>query len=283
MRGVKRSSVADCLQASSDIAFRNGVFYLIVDETQFIVGSDATVTITKMLMSVAELGIPVLFVANYSLWRAIEKRHEQIKQRLLTNPQLLLPEAPDTVDWLGYLKECSSVLSDSLSAGVLIEDGMIFDMTAGLKRFVVLLLKTAYRIAWEGDRHVVTSRDIEKAYGSLAYAQARRQVDVMLDVFSEARVAAQFACPIEMPIDQVTAMKQYRAYRSQRVIAEATRFSALTVAERRTENERTLPNQETSVVEKAPRRSKRTAEELTANGLKAQAAGGIYSRNKRRF
>lgn len=95
MRGVVRASVAECLQTGSDVAFRNGVSYLVIDETQFVVGSDATVTITKMLMSVAELGIPVLFVANFSLWRALERRHEQIKQRLLTNPQLLAPEAPD--------------------------------------------------------------------------------------------------------------------------------------------------------------------------------------------
>lgn len=220
---------AGVLKAATAIAYRNGLSHILVDEMQFMVGSDRTTRITKTLLDLRQLGVPFVYVANYSLWRSLSKRHAQIVQRLLANPLQLRPDPPDSEDWTGYLMECSRVLGSYLDEDLALKATPIFDMTAGLKRFVVLLLQGAFRIAWSQRKRQVAWPHIIASYHSPQYCISREQVEMALNKYEKSKRQIDYESPVAMSGEQTRGVEDAKAKYTERIMATRALASAVPI------------------------------------------------------
>lgn len=167
----------DAIYRFPHLAYTNGAPYILIDETQFQVGGNSMITIKNTLLQFMEFGIPLLFVANFSLIKLLNRSPEQVRQRLLTRPIELKRDAATSDDWKGYLRCCDVSLGDTIAPGTLSEHDLIHQYTGGIKRFAVDLLKISYRKAYDRKKpSPVTLDHIKEAYLSADYAIARHQV-----------------------------------------------------------------------------------------------------------
>tara|TARA_R110000851_G_scaffold111379_1_gene234697 strand:- start:16738 stop:18087 length:1350 start_codon:yes stop_codon:yes gene_type:complete len=244
---------------AAKLAHRAGVALFLVDELQFLTQSGtANTLITKLLYELSYVGIPLVYVANYSMCKLLQKRPEQDRQRLLANPIVMLPTQPDSQDWMAYLRAIQKVLGTTLQIDVLQERGTIYYLSAGLKRLVKQLLRRAYELAWHTGRRYVTIADLHDAYNDTPYAISRQQVEAMLSPHSKR--SSEYVCPFPLPRVAAQALAQQQEERKRIKILNDIQVSALTTTER--EN---LPTELTTPRQAKPSRPKRpklSAQEL---------------------
>lgn len=228
---MRKAGHAVVIKAATAIAYRNGLSHILVDEMQFMAGSDRTTRITKTLLDLGRLGVPFVYVANHSLWRALSKTHAQIAQRLSANPLQLRPDPPESEDWTGYLMECSRVLGSYLEDDLALKATPIFDMTAGLKRFVVLLLQGAFRIAWGQRKRQVAWPHIIASYRSSGYSIPREQVEMALNKYEKSKRQIDYESPVEMAGEQAQGVEDARMRYTARIAATRALASAVPIGE----------------------------------------------------
>lgn len=189
------------IQWVSRLAFRDGLALLLVDEWQFITQSAAANALaTKLLHALRYVGLPLCFVANYSLcWRLMKRPQEDV-QRLLVDPIVMLPEDPDDPSVTALYEEYRRVSGGALFAnpGSLLEQ--VQSYTAGLKRSRIELLTLAYRFARERKAHEVSAADLEVAYRAAEFTTYRREVEVLhQQQVSGQKVRKDLSCPFDLP------------------------------------------------------------------------------------
>lgn len=216
---------------SKKIAYKSGVSIFLLDELQFLTQSaSANTAVTKFLFQLSHVGVPLVYAANYSLCRLLQRRHEQERQRLLASPVVLTASPPDSVDWSNYLRHLQSLLGSSLQVDLHQERYTVHRLTAGLKRLVVQLLKLGYALAWQaGQRHMALS-DIRAAYDHTEYAVSRQQAEAMCSPHTSK--SAEYECPFPLP--KVAADELIRAQDLERSkqIMENIQREALLMSER---------------------------------------------------
>jgi hypothetical protein len=189
----------------SKVAYKQGVSLFVLDELQFLTQSaTANTAATKFLYEITYLGLPFVFVANYSLCRLLKRRPEQDRQRLLTKPRILLTPQPESIDWEDYLIAVQTVLGSSLHVDLLRERYTLHQFTAGLKRLVTQLLVLAYDLAWKNGQRFVTEADLRCAYDSTKYATGREQAQAMLMPNTVGN--KEYECPFPLPKVQAAAI-----------------------------------------------------------------------------
>lgn len=184
---------------STKNAFKSGVSLFMLDELQFLTqSSQANTAITKLLYNISFIGIPFVFVANYSLCALLLRRPEQDRQRLLSSPVILLsPSNSDCPDWGAYLQALQHVLGESLKIDLQQERHTLYTLTAGLKRLVGQLLKLTYDLAWQNGQRHVTLADLRTAYDHTEYAVSRTQAETMLSPYT--KKSSEYTCPFPLP------------------------------------------------------------------------------------
>ena len=161
------------------LAFRDGIPIMFVDELQFATqSSTANTQITKMLFSVSYIGIPFVFLSNFSLLNKLMARPQEDKQRLLSDPIVLLPDTAESDDWLKLLFAYQEVAPKIMCFDLNRDSKTIHRFTAGIKRALVSLLIIAYRISRNFDGKI-TIREIEHAYQSPEYTVNRRDTEAI--------------------------------------------------------------------------------------------------------
>ena len=122
-----------------------------VDETQFIAQSEtANTLITRILLAIAEIGLPWYYISNYSLvWKLLDRPSEAV-QRLIGHPIVLLPDPPNSKDWQNLIEEFDVVSEAAFDFKLRDRSVDLWNMSAGLKRELVKLLVHAYRLARHG-------------------------------------------------------------------------------------------------------------------------------------
>lgn len=240
-------------------AHRDGVALFLVDEMQFLTqSSTANTAITKFLYELSYVGIPLVFVANYSMCWLLQKRPEQDRQRLLANPIVMLPSQPDSHDWMTYLHAIKQVLGSTLQIDLQEERCTLYHLSAGLKRLAKQLFRHAYELAWKNGKRVVTMTDLEDAYNETSYAINRKQVEAMLSPHSKRSI--EYKCPFPLPKITAQVLAQQQAEHQRRKILTSIQVSALTTKERE-QLPTPLTNPEPAKAPR-PRRPKLSAQEL---------------------
>ncbi|MDM4766665.1 AAA family ATPase [Pelomonas sp. SE-A7] len=173
-----------------------------VDETQFIAQSEgASTLVTKVLLGLSELQVPWFVICNYSLiWKLRNRRPAEAQQRLLADPVVLLPDAPQSVDWQRLLEEYQVVLGPTAGFKLMDHPVDLWNYCAGLKRKLRSLLVLAYRKARSDGVSVMLWDHVIKAFESDKYSVARADVNRLIACAGQSGDLRQdLQCPFDGP------------------------------------------------------------------------------------
>lgn len=229
-------SPRDLVESGRRRAYRDGVGFLLNDEFQFATGSSANARVTQMLLSTGYLGLPSAYAANYSLLHRLMKRPAEDRHRLLSAPVVLLPEAPESGDWIKTLAAQRAAAPDLLVFDPVRDGAAIHRYSAGDMRAEVALLVCGYHIG-RSTTGIVSLREIERAYHSTAYTAYRRDVEAIMQLtlgdLKVRRHRKDLWCPLDLPESASSRFAaRVGAVRQARADDEAVRDS-LTQDERR--------------------------------------------------
>jgi len=270
-----QGQLQDVIYRFPHLAYTRGAPYILIDETQFQVGGNSILTIKNTLLQFMEFGIPLLFVANFSLIKTLNQSPEQVRQRLLTRPIELTRDAPSSEDWKGYLRCCEVSLGDTLAPGTLSEHELIHRYTGGIKRFAADLLKVSYRKAYGRKKPgPVTLNHIKEAYLSADYAIARNQVDAI-----DAQLVSQDErSEYHNPLKQSSSLVDGRISEAQQAARdEVARRASLEYLPASRDRASSRSAKSPSQTASKPRRNGTvTLEELRKNAIRSN--GGLYRR-----
>ncbi|WP_223434142.1 MULTISPECIES: transposase [unclassified Pseudomonas] len=228
-------NLAKLLVESRRRANRDGVSLVMLEETQHINTGLGASKITDILLTLAAIGPPVIFVSNYSLARKLLRRNSEDKQRLLSEPRIMLPDHPESQDWKAYVSECIRVSGGHIQVDINDLAAELYRSTFGIKRLAVQLLKLAYIECRNAGRESVKLADITRAYRSSAYTSNSMDVEYLQLHAIQARgtgTRLDLTCPFDLPADtNSNVVKFARADRDDRVNATVY-FSALNKSER---------------------------------------------------
>lgn len=241
----KAASPSELVEVCRKLAFRDGVPFLCADEFQFATGSSsANARVTQMLYCLAYIGIPFVYVANFSLLRRLQKRPEEDQQRLLSDPIVLLPEACGSEDWVMTLRSQQSVAPDVLLFDPVNDAKNLHTFTAGRKRAMVRLAMIAFRT--EHRRGGVVDFDaLRRAYHSEQFARYREESEILASQLirnAPDKIRNDLWCPIPLPKGAEEKFLDTTLLARRDQVAEFELRSALTGKERRSaeEIERTI-------------------------------------------
>jgi hypothetical protein len=185
--------------------YRVGVMLIVVDELQFMASTaSANATIARTLHLLRQLGIPLVFVGNFSLGHKLLKRPPEDQQRFLSQPMILLADAATDASFIALLQESVRVMDGALSIAPEADAPMIHWYTGGNRRFLRKLLVLAYRRTRKaaGNKAVMSIKmaDLHAAYKSEGFSVFRSQIEVYRLPLSEVRKAGKdLVCPFDLP------------------------------------------------------------------------------------
>lgn len=228
-------NVSKLLVECRRLANRDGVSMVVLDETQHINTGLGASKVTDILLTMAAIGPPMIFVSNYSLVHKLLRRNSEDKQRLLSEPRIMLPEDPGSQDWTDYVAECIRISGGRVKVGKDDFAAELYRSTFGIKRLAVQVLKLAYIEARAAGRCQIQVEDLQKAYRSSSYTSSAREVED-LQLLAIGKVGSgthlDLRCPFDLPVEYKSNVVNFtRTDRDQRVQAKVFNSSA-TEAER---------------------------------------------------
>ena len=217
-------NLAKLLVESRRRANRDGVSLVLLEETQHINTGLGASKITDILLTLAAIGPPVIFVSNYSLVRKLLRRNSEDKQRLLSEPRIMLPDHPESQDWKDYVSECIRVSGGHIQVNIDDLAAELYRSTFGIKRLAVQLLKLAFIECRNAGRESVKLADINRAYRSSAYSSNSKEVEELYLQALHPRTTGthlDLRCPFDLPIEKKSNVVKFaRAERDNRVFAK---------------------------------------------------------------
>lgn len=181
LRALSRSegTGAKLVKRCRRLSFRNGIALLVTDEFQFVtLSSEASSQITKMLLALSYLRVPMVYAANFSMLHILTKRNQQEKDRLLADVTELRPDAPDSLDWHRTLALQQGVAPDVFIFDATHDGASIHYLCAGLKRTSARLLELAYRSV-HGKSGTVGMEELLRTYRSPDFVTQRTEVEAI--------------------------------------------------------------------------------------------------------
>lgn len=199
LAGRTMTGMAGLMAHVSDWFMATTTSTLVVDEMQFFTQSSSASTKTShLIMTLANLGPPLVYVANFSLVRKLMLRPQEERDRLLAAPMVLDPPEADAPGWIAAIGEYLAVSPDTFRLDAASHAAVMHRYTAGLFRALRQLLLQAYREARAQGKHVVTLEEINLAYGSRAYNSHRQDVEDLASLAISGRMAEKrpdLVCP----------------------------------------------------------------------------------------
>jgi hypothetical protein len=186
-----------------------GIMLIIVDEFQFLAQSaSASALIAKTLHFLRQIGIPLIFIGNYSLGHKLLKRPQEDQHRFLVNPEVMLPDAHDSPGFRALIAAYVVATGGCLQLDPVEDAKLLHWYTGGNRRIVLELIVLAYTevrrtAAARGSVHV-TMNDLGKAYASLQFAPKREDVELCRKQLIENRMARKdLWCPFPLSPAQI--------------------------------------------------------------------------------
>jgi energy-coupling factor transporter ATP-binding protein EcfA2 len=253
------------------LAFRDGVSLLTADEFQFVtLSSSANTLATSMLLSICFIGLPSVYAANFSLVGRLLKRNHEDKQRLLNSPIVLLPDFPESEDWVKTLNSLKAVAPDVFTFDAEKYRYQIYDYTAGIKRVLVELLVLSYAIARKQNK-TVNIEHIQDAYRSSEFSAHRCDVEIIIrQNVTGKKERDDLWCPIEIPEEAKLRFTKLAAQARKRALAEEALRSSMNESERKALEQIEKSNKK--LLPKVSANKSKPRSKLTAAGLLANAA-----------
>lgn len=190
------------------MAYSAGVAILIVDELQFLTKSiAANAKLAQTIFDLRELGIPMTYGANYSLCHRLLKRPPEETQRLTSDPEVLLPDLPDSECWAATINGFCDIAPDLFKIDAKESAAEIHVWTAGVKRLVGFLFDIAAKTHGQQTKGVGMD-ELEKAYQSMTYSKNRKDVELMrLQYIQNKKARNEFWCPFDLPPSETSVLQ----------------------------------------------------------------------------
>lgn len=277
LTGRVMKGMAGLMTHVSDWFIATATSALVVDEMQFFTQSSAASTKTShLIMTLANLGPPLVYVANFSLVRKLMLRPQEERDRLLSAPMVLEPPASDDQWWRDVLGEYFAVSPGVFRLDAVSHAAILHCYTAGLFRALRQLLLQAYREARLRGKDVVTLDEVKLAYGSRAYSSHRKDVEDLVSLAISSQMAEKrpdLVCPfseVRVPdkLAKSTTRQQPLPLQPLRSPSEALLESSISARARSTLHDlreaANRPSEErtTAVVTRLPKRTPVTAQTL---------------------
>lgn len=214
------------------VAYRDGWSLILQDEFQFATQSDrASTRVTQMILIMCYLGLPSVYVANFSLLHKLFSRNKEERDRLLGRFQFLHPDDHNGNDERMLLRWYRDVAPDVFVFDAEQDREAIHNLTASVKRHVIALLTIGFAMAFaEGGS--VDYAVLEKAYKSRAYATFRDDVEALPRLYGPFRNRRKdLWCPIEAVA--LPSEDQYAQRQRQMRVDEKALDCSMTVQERK--------------------------------------------------
>lgn len=217
VRRKRVGSVSGEMPVAQRGVFRDGVSAILLDELQFLAQSGATTRVTKTLLLHTYLGPPLLYAANYDMVHGLAKRAQQYRDRLLSNPLVMLPDCLECADelagWTEYLGEILRVANGGLAFDQTKDAELLHRYSFGLRRKLQLLLSIAHGRARESGKSCAHLGDIDWAYKSTHYQIHRADVEELagIEVGATSR-RSDLVCPFE--VEERVKAARLRLYRT---------------------------------------------------------------------
>lgn len=230
VRGVDINALVRTLRKT---AYQEGVSLLTVDEFQFQSrGSKANTFIVSALSSFAEIGLPLIYAANYSLCHKLMNRPQEDRQRLLSDPIVLTADLCDS-DWVDFLRAVQAVAPCQLRLNPEADAQALHRYTGGLRRLVRILVTLAYRGVRESGKTVVGRSDLESAYHSTGYTANRNDVEAMIRQSIKCTAERpDLSCPFKLPKTDQLRFNEQTTNEYQQRISRSMLEASMTNAER---------------------------------------------------
>lgn len=254
--------------------YRDGCCLVGLDEFQFVSQSfTANALITKILLSVVYLCIPFFYVCNFSLVNRLLTRNVEDIHRLLPDVVVLEPDPPSSEDWTMLLAEYQRIGRAVFDFELVEVGSKLWNMCAGIKRHLVLLLSTAYRAARSAGRMKIELRDVSTAYGSMAFGAQRQDVELLISQAIQGKpLRADLWCPVAGQTPHGSTYREALLQARQAKLATVSVASALTVAERAAlEQMRNAASDAMSTSTRSTTSTKQRKQKLSAKDLIAAA------------
>ncbi len=224
-------------QLRDDIArllFRRRCALIVLDELQHLtLSANANSRLTELLLSICQLGPPVIVTCNYSMLHRLDARNQEDKQRLMSDVRFLDPVPPDTEDWGAYCGALDTLLNNIIDFSFAKASQAFWELCAGLRRVARMVIVRAYRCVRAEGRKRMQLSDLRAAYVATGFAGVREDVEHLLSRgFSDPRLPMHLRPPGIKSSDSVLELNRaVDTVRQNRITAEVVR-STLTPAER---------------------------------------------------
>lgn len=258
-------------------AYRMGISLMLADEFQFMTASPtANTRIVQALMSLGYCGLPFVFIANFSLLHRLLKRPQEDRDRLLSNIVVMMPDAPESEDWVNTLKLQIGVAPEVFQIDPSVDGVRIYRYCAGIKRSASRLLVVAYSLAREkrpqDKKTVVSMADITDAYESGKYAAQRADAELVTQQLilnrQVDRKRSDLWCPIRQPQTLLGLLTTQMQRQRNIQLADNIQYAAASQEERKAFDAcSNVSDNATGKVVKLDRKKRPTAETLKANAL----------------
>jgi hypothetical protein len=233
--GSFNSDAKLCKQAGR-LAFQLGVALLIADELQFNTLSAANVMLTALLHQFRFIGLPFVFIGNFSLChRLLRRRPQEDQHRLLTDPIVVVPDRADDPVLRQLYKQYGIATDGALCSRPDDQLEKIEYYCSGVKRIRRDLLVLAYRFAREKRRHEVSSEDLDEAYRSTAFTIYRREAEALRGQNASGQKAPgreDLWCPFASPLAVAETDRNHARDAEQTQVAHQSVLASMTASER---------------------------------------------------
>lgn len=261
--GSTRANVANLRKRAQQQANQLGISLVVLDEMQHVSTGQGAAKVTDILLTTSGLDIPMVFVSNFSLIHKLLKRNSEDRQRLLSEPRVMLPDAHDSTAWSDFIRECVSVSNGRVRANFEDFSREVYRASFGIKRLALQLLTLAYLEARRAKRMHVELEDLHRAYLSASYFSSRDDVEELERQAIQPNKMSRLdlRCPFGTPM-RSNVIEFARKDRDNRV-AEAAFKGSLTASEREAHKSLKLcPDLKSIPSSKRPRIKKPTKESL---------------------
>ena len=220
--------------------YRRGCCFVIPDEWQFITSSaDANALLTKALFFVTYLGVPMMYVGNYSLLHRLMERNHEDRQRLLSDVIRLDPEPPDSPALIRMLEQWCRVADGAFGFDPAVAAERFDAFTGGSIRAMRELAVISYRRKREQSPRssavVVTLADIESTYGSDHFSLLRADARLLMKQRITGKIGdprrKDLWCPIEPAVQTQTIVQMMADREQQREVDSRILISSMTPQE----------------------------------------------------
>lgn len=208
-----------------------GVSLAVLEEMQHLTPGKGVALTTDILLTMSSLGLPMVYVSNFSLGHKLLKRNQEDTQRLVAEPRVMLPDAPESKDWALFIGECIAASDGRIRAKPSDFSHEIYRGCFGIKRSAIHLIKQSYIQARTSNRTWIEIDDVHQAYISSAYYANRTDVEELERIAIQKKTKREdLVCPFGTPM-RSNVVHFVRKERDNRV-ARAAFEGALTAPER---------------------------------------------------